>query len=111
MDEQVVKVLLDTKENLEATIESFNDFGVAALTNIGREFNSDNHLINIGGNGSVTKTYDIVNEDSEAGFYITHPEYFRGRWSDEYVDGLINLILPSSIVDTEFNRTIDEGLI
>jgi len=102
-----MKVILDTEENLQSIITAFDSFAMNALAAMGREFTAEGYLKSIGGN-SVTKTYDIVSEDSEHGFYITHPESFRGRWRDEYIDGLISLIPDSAIIDFEFTRTITE---
>ena len=101
-----MKVLLDITENNHSTIATFDAFGVAALTAAGREFDNQGHLISIGGN-SVTKTYDVVHEDSVQGSYITHPEAFRGRWSDEYIDGLIALIPDTATIDFEFTPTVE----
>lgn len=103
----IEKVILDARENNKNTLVVFDAFGVIALTSIGREFTEQGHLINLGGQGSVTKTFDVIHEDIQ-GDYITHPEAFRGRWSDEYIDGLIGLIPETATVDFEFVRTVVE---
>lgn len=100
-------VIKDTKENLELIIAAFDAFGVVVLTNAGREFDKFGHLISIGGD-SVTKTYDVVHEDSKQGSYITHPEAFRGRWDNNYIDGLISLIPDTAIINLEFISTPTE---
>lgn len=104
-----MKIIQDTKESLQASLITFDAFGVAALTSMGREFNDDGHLIS-NGSDLVTETYDVIHEDIEQGFYITHPEAFRGRWEDAYVDGLIDLIPETATSNLEFTRTIDESL-
>ena len=105
----MIKVILDTPENLQNLLIAFNAFGVVALSSIGREFTEEGHLLNIGGKGSVTKTYDVLHADIQ-GVYITHPEAFRGRWSDEYIDGLIALIPDTAIQDLEFIPTVTEDV-
>ena len=100
-------MIFDTPENNKETIAIFDAFGVAALTNAGREFNTDGHLISMGGK-SVTKTYDAIHDDLVHGCYITHPEAFRGRWSDEYIDVLIALIPDTATTDFEFIPTRGE---
>jgi len=107
----MMKVILDTKENLESIIVAFDNYGVTALTASGREFTAEGYLINLGGSGSVTKTYDIIHEDSEQGFYITHPEEFRDNWGDECADSLIALIPETATINLNFIRTIQEGMI
>lgn len=99
-------VILDTPENLQSILADFDAFGVVALTNAGREFDESGHLMSTGGN-AVTKTYDVLHADIQ-GIYITHPEAFRGRWSDEYIDGLIALIPGTATTDLEFIRTVTE---
>jgi len=47
-------------------------------------------------------------EDSIQGFYITHPESFRGRWNDECIDELIDLIPETATQDLEFIPTAKE---
>ena len=101
-----MRVIKDTTENLQLIIAAFDAFGVIALTDAGRSFNDDGHLISIGGS-SVTKTYDVVHEDIQCS-YITHPEAFRGRWSDEYIDGLIGLIPDTATTDFNFTPTVEE---
>lgn len=101
-----MKVILDTPENNTSTLAAFDAFGVVVLTAAGREFNDDGHLISIGGN-SVTKTFDIVHKYSLQLSYITHPEAFRGRWDDQYVDGLIGLIPDTATIDFDFTPTAE----
>jgi len=90
-------VIQDTTVNLTSTIAAFDFFGAAALAGAGRE--------------SGTETFDVVHTDSIHGDYIAHPEAFRGRWPDECIDGLIDLIPGTATVDFNFTKTIEEGLI
>lgn len=102
-----MKVTLDTKANLNALISASNALCTEIMTGMGREFTEKGYLKSMRGN-SVTKTYDVIHEDSIQGFYITHPEAFRGRWNDECIDELIGLIPASAVQNLKFTRTITE---
>lgn len=102
-----MKVILDTKANLNALISAYNALCTEIMTGMGREFTEEGYLKSMRGN-SVTKTYDVIHEDSIQGKYITHPEAFRGRWNDECIEELISLIPASAVQDLEFTKTATE---
>lgn len=102
-----MKVTLDTPEHLNTLLAAYDALCTEILTGMGREFTEEGFLKSLRGD-SVTKTYDVIHEDSVQGFYITHPEAFRGRWNDECIDELIDLIPETATQDLEFTRTVEE---
>ena len=106
-----MKVIKGTQEELQNLADSFDALARTILSGIGRTIDEYGNLVNLKGGvdcSTVTNTFVQPVEDSVQGWYLQHPDKMRGRWTDEYIESLVDLIPESLEIEEGFTPTIEQ---